>query len=155
MKKTIVVTEAQLRMLQEQEWQMSSTDNGKLVEKAQKDLSMFNKSFDSHYNMIGTLSISEILGDIQHYNDTLENMDTIIDSIEGKFNYYYEIVESHDIFDRPKEIAVLDKVVNDIQDTFEELKTIRYVLDEMIGLSKKISEMKPKNVININEGKGK
>jgi hypothetical protein len=48
MKKTIILTESQLKMLQEQEWEMSSVDNAKLVEKAQKDLSIINKSFDSH-----------------------------------------------------------------------------------------------------------
>ena len=114
MKKTIVVTESQLRMLQEQEWQMSSVDNAKLVEKAQKDLSIVHKSFDTHYNMIMTVTISDIMNDMSQYTDTLENLGTIIESVESKFNYYFEIVESHDLFDRPDEISTLSNLTNDM-----------------------------------------
>jgi len=153
MKKTIVVTESQLRMLQEQEWQMSSVDNAKLVEKAQKDLSIIHKSFDSHYNMIMTVTISDIINDMGQYTDTLENLGTILESVERKFNYYFEIVESHDLFDRPDEISTLSNLTNDMQDALYELKDIKYVLDDMLDLSKKISEMKPKNVIKLNENK--
>jgi hypothetical protein len=40
-----------------------------------------------------------------------------------------------------------------MQDALYELKDIKYVLDDMLDLSKKISEMKPKNVIKLNENK--
>jgi hypothetical protein len=46
MKKTIVITESQLKRIQEQEWSKPD-DNNNLVAKAQKDLSIINKSFDS------------------------------------------------------------------------------------------------------------
>lgn len=153
MKKTIVITESQLKMLQEQEWQMSSVDNAKLVEKAQKDLSIIHKSFDTHYNMIMTVTISDIMNDMVKYTDTLENMDTIIESVENKFNYYFDIVESHDFFDRPDEINTLSDLTNDMQDTLYDLQKIKYVLDEMLDSTKKISEMEPKNIIKINESK--
>jgi len=153
MKKTIVVTESQLRMLQEQEWQMSSVDNAKLVEKAQKDLAIINKSFDSFYNTIVTVTFSDIMNDMGHYTDMLENLGTILESVESKFNYYFDIVESHDFFDRPDEISTLDGLTNNMQDAIYELKDIKYVLEEMIDSSKKISEMKPKNVIKLNERK--
>lgn len=153
MKKTIVVTESQLRMLQEQEWQMSSVDNAKLVEKAQKDLAIINKSFDSFYHTIVTVTFSDIMNDMAHYTDMSENLETILESVESKFNYYFDIVESHDFFDRPDEISTLDGLTNNMQDAIYELKDIKYVLEEMIDSSKKISEMKPKNVIKLNERK--
>jgi hypothetical protein len=149
----IILSEPQLKMLQEQEWEMPSVDNAKLVEKAQKDLLIINKSFDSHYNMIMTLTISDISNDMSQYIDTLENLYTIIESVEKKFNYYFDIVESHDLFDRPNEISTLSDLTNDMETTLEELKDIKYVLDDMLDLSKKISEMKPKNVIKLNETK--
>ena len=153
MKKTIVVTESQLRMLQEQEWQMSSVDNAKLVERAQKDLAIINKSFDSFYHTIVTVTFSDIMNDMGHYTDMSENLGTILESVESKFNYYFDIVESHDFFDRPDEISTLDGLTNNMQDAIYELKDIKYILEEMIDSSKKISEMKPKNVIKLNERK--
>ena len=153
MKKTIVLTESQVKMLQEQDWKMSSVDNAKIVENAQKDLAIINKSFDSHYNMIMTVTISDIMNDMGQYTDTLENLGTILESVESKFNYYFDIVESHDFFDRPDEISTLSNLTHDMQDSMYELKDIKYVLDDMLDLSKKISEMKPKNVIKRNENK--
>ena len=153
MKKTIVLTESQVKMLQEQEWEMPSVDNAKLVEKAQKELSIIHKSFDTHYNMIVSVTMSDIINDMGQYTDTLENLGTIIESVEKKHNYYFEIVESHDFFDRPNEITTLSRLTNDMETTLEELKDIKYVLDDMLDLSKKISEMKPKNVIKLNENK--
>ena len=153
MKKTIVLTESQVKMLQEQEWQMSSVDNVKIVEKAQKDLSIINTSFDSFYHTIVTVTFSDIMNDMGHYTDMSENLGTILESVESKFNYYFDIVESHDFFDRPDEISTLDGLTNNMQDAIYELKDIKYVLEEMIDSSKKISEMKPKNVIKLNERK--
>jgi hypothetical protein len=140
-------------MLQEQEWQMSSVDNAKLVEKAQKDLSMIHKSFDSHYNMIVSVNMSDIINDMRQYTDTLENLDTIIESVEKKYNYYFDIVESHDLFDRPNEISTLSDLTFDMYAALEDLKDIKYVLDDMLDLTRKLSDKKPKNVIKLNENK--
>lgn len=149
----IILSEPQLKMLQEQEWQMSSVDNANLVEKAQKDLSIINKSFDSHYNMIMAVTISDIINDMSQYTDTLENLDTIIESVEKKYNYYFDIVESHDLFDRPNEISTLSDLTFDMYAALEDLKDIKYVLDDMLDLTRKLSDKKPKNVIKLNEDK--
>ena len=149
----IILSEPQLKMLQEQEWQMSSVDNAKLVEKAQKDLSMIHKSFDSHYNMIVSVNMSDIINDMRQYTDTLENLDTIIESVEKKYNYYFDIVESHDLFDRPNEISTLSDLTFDMYAALEDLKDIKYVLDDMLDLTRKLSDKKPKNVIKLNENK--
>jgi hypothetical protein len=153
MKKTIILTESQLKMLQEQEWEMSSVDNAKLVEKAQKDLAIIHKSFDSHYNMIVSVTMSDIINDMRQYTDTLENLDTIIESVEKKYNYYFDIVESHDLFDRPNEISTLSDLTFDMYAALEDLKDIKYVLDDMLDLTRKLSDKKPKNVIKLNENK--
>lgn len=150
MKKKLVITESQLRMLQEQEWEMSSKDNANLVEKANKDLSNFKKVFDSYYNMIIMVSISDIMNDMKHYEDVLKKLDMNIESVEGKFNYYFNVVESYDFFERPDEISTLDDLSNDMQDILYDLKNVKYVLDEMLDSTKKISDMKPRNVLSIN-----
>jgi hypothetical protein len=155
MKKTIVLTESQVKMLQEQDWKMSSVDNAKIVENAQKDLAIINKSFDSHYNMIMTVTISDIMNDMGQYTDTLENLGTILESVESKFNYYFDIVESHDLFDRPNEISTLSDLTFDMYAVLEDLKDIKYVLDDMLDLTRKLSDKKPKNVIKLNENKKK
>jgi len=155
MKKTIILTESQLKMLQEQEWEMPSVDNAKLVEKAQKDLAIIHKSFDSHYNMIVSVTMSDIINDMRQYTDTLENLDTIIESVEKKYNYYFDIVESHDLFDRPNEISTLSDLTFDMYAALEDLKDIKYVLDDMLDLTRKLSDKKPKNVIKLNENKKK
>jgi hypothetical protein len=155
MKKIIILTESQLKMLQEQEWEMSSVDNAKLVEKAQKDLAIIHKSFDSHYNMIVSVTMSDIINDMRQYTDTLENLDTIIESVEKKYNYYFDIVESHDLFDRPNEISTLSDLTFDMYAALEDLKDIKYVLDDMLDLTRKLSDKKPKNVIKLNENKKK
>jgi len=155
MKKTIILTESQLKMLQEQEWEMSSVDNAKLVEKAQKELAIIHKSFDSHYNMIVSVTMSDIINDMRQYTNTLENLDTIIESVEKKYNYYFDIVESHDLFDRPNEISTLSDLTFDMYAALEDLKDIKYVLDDMLDLTRKLSDKKPKNVIKLNENKKK
>ena len=153
MKKTIILTEAQVKVLLEQEWEMPSVDNTKLVEKAQKELSIFHKSFDTHYNMIVSVTMSDIINDMSQYTNTLENLDTIIESVEKKYNYYFDIVESHDLFDRPNEISTLSDLTFDMYAVLEDLKDIKYVLDDMLDLTRKLSDKKPKNVIKLNETK--
>jgi hypothetical protein len=37
----------------------------------------------------------------------------------------------------------------------EDLKDIKYVLDDMLDLTRKLSDKKPKNVIKLNENKKK
>ena len=140
-------------MLLEQEWEMPSVDNTKLVEKAQKELSIFHKSFDTHYNMIVSVTMSDIINDMSQYTNTLENLDTIIESVEKKYNYYFDIVESHDLFDRPNEISTLSDLTFDMYAVLEDLKDIKYVLDDMLDLTRKLSDKKPKNVIKLNENK--
>ena len=152
MKKTIVITESQLKRIQEQEWSKPD-DNNDLVDKAQKDLSNFQKAFDSYYNMIMMVSISEIINDTEYYTSLLSKLETLIELVQGKFDYYFDIVESHDFFERPDEISTLGDLTNDMQDTLYELKDIKYVLDDMLDLTKKISGMQPKNVIKLNENK--
>ena len=152
MKKTIVITESQLKRIQEQEWSKPD-DNNDLVDKAQKDLSNFQKAFDSYYNMIMMVSISEIINDTEYYTSLLSKLETLIELVQGKFDYYFDIVESHDFFERPDEISTLGDLTNDMQDTLYELKDIKYVLDDMIDLTKKISGMQPRNVIKLNENK--
>lgn len=153
MKKTIVITESQLKRIQEQEWSKPD-DNNDLVAKAQKDLSNFQKAFDSYYNMIITVSIAEIMNDNGHYTGLLDRLETLIDLVQGKFDYYFEIVESHDFFERPDEINTLSDLTNDMQDTLYDLQKIKYVLEEMLDSTKKISDMEPRNVIKLNEKKG-
>jgi hypothetical protein len=153
MKKTIVLTEAQVKVLLEQEWNMPSVDNTKLVEKAQKELSIIHKSFDTHYNMIVSVTMSDIINDMSQYTNTLENLDTIIESVEKKYNYYFDIVESHDLFDRPNEISTLSDLTFNMYAALEDLKDIKYVLDDMLDLTRKLSDKKPKNVIKLNENK--
>ena len=153
MKKTIILTEAQVKVLLEQEWEMPSVDNTKLVEKAQKELSIFHKSFDTHYNMIVSVTMSDIINDMSQYTNTLENLDTIIESVEKKYNYYFDIVDSHDLFDRPNEISTLSDLTFDMYAALEDLKDIKYVLDDMLDLTRKLSDKKPKNVIKLNEDK--
>lgn len=152
MKKTIVITESQLKRIQEQEWSKPD-DNNDLVAKAQKDLSNFQKAFDSYYNMIITVSIAEIMNDTEHYTGLSDKLETLIDLVEAKFNYYFEIVESHDFFERPDEINTLSDLTNDMQDTLYDLQKIKYVLEEMFDSTKKISDMEPRNVIKLNETK--
>jgi methyl-accepting chemotaxis protein len=152
MKKTIVITESQLKRIQEQEWSKPD-DNNDLVDKAQKDLSNFQKAFDSYYNMIMMVSISEIINDTEYYTSLLSKLETLIELVQGKFDYYFDIVESHDFFERPDEISTLGDLTNDMQDTLYELKDIKYVLDDMLDLTKKISGMQPRNVIKLNENK--
>jgi hypothetical protein len=152
MKKTIVITESQLKRIQEQEWSKPD-DNNNLVAKAQKDLSIINKSFDSHYNMIMTVTISDIINDMVNYNNKLENLVTIIESVQSKFDYYFEIVESYDFFERPDEISTLSKLTNDMETVLDDLQNIKYVLVDMLDLSRKVSDMEPKNVIKLNENK--
>jgi hypothetical protein len=152
MKKTIVITESQLKRIQEQEWSKPD-DNNDLVDKAQKDLSNFQKAFDSYYNMIMMVSISEIINDTEYYTGLLSKLETLIELVQGKFDYYFDIVESHDFFERPDEISTLGDLTNDMQDTLYELKDIKYVLDDMLDLTKKISGMQPRNVIKLNENK--
>jgi hypothetical protein len=152
MKKTIVITESQLKRIQEQEWSKPD-DNNDLVGKAQKDLSNFQKAFDSYYNMIITVSLSEIMNDTEHYTGLLDRLETLIDLVQGKFDYYFEIVESHDFFERPEEINTLSDLTNDMQDTLYDLQKIKYVLEEMLDSTKKISDMEPRNVIKLNENK--
>ena len=153
MKKTIILTEAQVKVLLEQEWEMPSVDNTKLVEKAQKELSIINKSFDSHYNMIMTVTMGDIINDKNQYIDTLDNLYTIIESVEKKYDYYFDIVDSHDLFDRPNEISTLSDLTNDLYTALEDLKDIKYVLEDMLDLTRKLSDKKPKNVIKLNETK--
>ena len=152
MKKTIVITESQLKRIQEQEWSKPD-DNNDLVAKAQKDLSNFQKAFDSYYNMIITVSIAEIMNNNEHYTRLHNKLESIIEMVQGKFDYYFEIVESHDFFERPKEIDTLSDLTNDMQDTLYDLQKIKYVLEEMLDSTKKISDMEPRNVIKLNENK--
>jgi hypothetical protein len=99
------------------------------------------------------VSISEIINDTEYYTSLLSKLETLIELVQGKFDYYFDIVESHDFFERPDEISTLGDLTNDMQDTLYELKDIKYVLDDMLDLTKKISGMQPRNVIKLNENK--
>jgi hypothetical protein len=138
------------KILIEQELDNSSVDNAKLVDNAKKDVEMINKSFNSYYNTIITLTISDIIENMEYHRDMLENLDTIYKTIENKTNNYFKIIESYDFFDRPNEINTLENLVQEMTDTSDSLRNIYYLLDNMLDATKDISKMKIKNIIKIN-----
>jgi hypothetical protein len=138
------------KILIEQELDNSSVDNAKLVDNAKKDVEMINKSFNSYYNTIITLTISDIIENMEYHRDMLENLDTIYKTIENKTNNYFKIIESYDFFDRPNEINTLENIVQEMTDTSDSLRNIYYLLDNMLDATKDISKMKIKNIIKIN-----
>jgi hypothetical protein len=141
------------KTLLEQKWENTSANNDTLIDSAKKYADVISKSFNTYYNTILTLSILDIINDMERYSEMVVNLDSIYKTNDNKIEYYYKTIESYDFFDRPTEIETLENVVNDISDTSNNLRDLYYSLDGMLDAAKTISKMTQENVIKINENK--
>lgn len=150
---TTLIKKINHNTLKEQNWENSSVNNNKLVDSAKKHIEIINKSFNTYYNTIITLTILDIINDMNRYSDMVENLDTIHKTNQNKIDYYYKTIELYDFFERPNEIKTLENVVNNISDTSDNLRDLYYSLDGMLDAAKTISKMTQENAIKINENK--
>jgi len=146
----IYITKSQLKMLQEQELQISSGNN--ILEESKNDLDNFQKIYVNYYNRVVMLSISDIMNDTESYRNSFEQMAGIINKIDSRYNYYYDIVDNYDFYERPDEIDELDGIVNKLENLKYDFEDLKNIFEEFLNGAKHLSNIQlpqKQNTINI------
>jgi hypothetical protein len=137
-------------MLQEQELQISSGNN--ILEESKNDLDNFQKIYVNYYNRVVMLSISDIMNDTESYRNSFEQMAGIINKIDSRYNYYYDIVDNYDFYERPDEIDELDGIVNKLENLKYDFEDLKNIFEEFLNGAKHLSNIQlpqKQNTINI------
>jgi hypothetical protein len=137
-------------MLQEQELQISSGNN--TLEESKNDLDNFQKIYVNYYNRVVMLSISDIMNDTESYRNSFEQMAGIINKIDSRYNYYYDIVDNYDFYERPDEIDELDGIVNKLENLKYDFEDLKNIFEEFLNGAKHLSNIQlpqKQNTINI------
>jgi exonuclease VII small subunit len=98
------------------------------------------------------LSISDIMNDTESYRNSFEQMAGIINKIDSRYNYYYDIVDNYDFYERPDEIDELDGIVNKLENLKYDFEDLKNIFEEFLNGAKHLSNIQlpqKQNTINI------
>jgi len=146
----IYITESQLKMLKEQNWEMPSEGGDDVLDKAKKYLANALKIYGGYYNKIIMVSISDVINERESFSDMLEKLNGVVEAIEATHSHYFDIVNDYDYIDRPDNIRDLDKILSELENLMYDMKYLYDILEELLSSSEKISRMQPpQNTIQI------
>ena len=143
--KKILVTEAQLKMLQEEGWQYSPEKIDEFVEVAKKDLSNAIKAYNSAFNAFTTVTIGDIMDEPERFEKFQQEVEGQQKHYEKVFNKYYDIVEMYDWMDRPDNVTLLDRTNEKIDSIQNDLYRLSDSIEEIVDYVKKIKNINPYN----------
>lgn len=143
--KKILVTEAQLKMLQEEGWQYSPEKIDEFIEVNKKNLDKANKVLRGAFNAISAVTIGEIMDAPERFEQFHQELEAQQKHYESIFNKYYDIVEMYDWMDRPDNVTQLDKVNQEIDTIQNDLYRLADSLEEIIDYTKKMKSVSPYN----------
>ncbi len=143
--KKIIITEAQLRMLENDGWSYSPEKIDAFVIEAEKELVEAKKVLSGAHNAITVMSIGEIMDDIARYESFVADVEKYQKHYEKVFEKYYDIVEMYDWMDRPDNVANLERIDQQIDTIQNDLYRVYNSMEEIVDNVKKIKE------ININD----
>lgn len=143
--KKILVTEAQFKMIQEENWQYSPEKIDEFVEINKNNLNKAKKILTGAFNGISVLTIGEIMDNPEHFEQFHQELEKQQKHYEGVFNKYYDIVEMYDWMDRPDNVTELDKVNQQLDTVQNDLYRLADSLEEIIDYTKKLKNISPYN----------
>jgi hypothetical protein len=143
--KKILVTEAQLKMLQEDGWQYSPEKIDEFIEINKNNLDKANKVLRGAFNAISAVTIGEIMDAPERFEQFHQELEAQQKHYESIFNKYYDIVEMYDWMDRPDNVTQLDKVNQEIDTIQNDLYRLADSLEEIIDYTKKMKSVSPYN----------
>jgi DNA repair ATPase RecN len=143
--KKILVTEAQLKMLQEDGWQYSPEKIDEFIEINKNNLDKANKVLRAAFNAISAVTIGEIMEAPDRFEQFHQELEAQQKHYESIFNKYYDIVEMYDWMDRPDNVTQLDKVNQEIDTIQNDLYRLADSLEEIIDYTKKMKSVSPYN----------
>lgn len=143
--KKILVTEAQLKMLQEEGWQYSPEKIDEFIEINRNNLDKANKVLRGSFNAISALTIGEIMDTPERFEQFHQELEAQQKHYESVFNKYYDIVEMYDWMDRPDNVTELDKINQQLDTVQNDLYRLADSLEEIIDYTKKMKSVSPHN----------
>jgi DNA repair ATPase RecN len=143
--KKILVTERQLKMLQEDGWQYSPEKIDEFVQTAKKDLENATKTFRAAFNAITTVSIGDIMDEPERFEKFHQEVEAQQKYYEKLYNKYYDIVEMYDWMERPDNVTELDRVNEKIDAVQNDLYRLSDSIEEIVDYTKKIKSVSPYN----------
>lgn len=143
--KKILVTEAQLKMLQEDGWQYSPEKIDEFIEINKNNLDKANKVLRAAFNAISAVTIGEIMEAPDRFEQFHQELEAQQKHYESIFNKYYDIVEMYDWMNRPDNVTQLDKVNQEIDTIQNDLYRLADSLEEIIDYTKKMKSVSPYN----------
>ncbi len=143
--KKIIITEAQLKLIQEEGWQYSPEKIDEFVEIAKKELDKGTKTFRSAFNAITTVAIGDIMDEPERFEKFHEEVEAQQKHYESIYNKYYDIVEMYDWMDRPDNVTELSRVNEEIDTIQDGLYRLSDSIEEIVDYAKKIKSVSPYN----------
>lgn len=143
--KKILVTERQLKMLEEEGWQYSPEKIDDFVQMAKKDLDVATKTFRVAFNTITNVSIGDIMDEPERFEKFQQEVEAQQKHYENIYNKYYDIVEMYDWMDRPDNVTELDRVNEKIDAVQNDLYRLSDSIEEIVDYTKKIKSVNPYN----------
>ena len=141
--KKIIVTESQLKMIEEEEGKLNYTPEkiDEFITEASAHLEKGKQMFESTHNALMSLAIGEIVDDIERYRKNLENMENQQKFYEAKFEKYYDIVEMYDFMDLPDNVKQLERINNGLDSLQMDIYKLNNAFEEILDSAEKLKEL--------------
>lgn len=141
--KKIIVTERQLKMIEEEEGKLNYTPEkiDEFIKEASAHLEKGKQMFESTHNTLMSLAIGEIVDDIERYRKNLENMENQQKFYEAKFEKYYDIVEMYDFMDLPDNVKQLERINNGLDSLQMDIYKLNNAFEEILDSAEKLKEL--------------
>jgi uncharacterized protein Yka (UPF0111/DUF47 family) len=139
--KKILITEAQLRMLENEGWSYSPEKIDEFVEAAGKDLTDAKKVLAGARNAITFVTLGEMMDDIARYESFVSEVEQYQKHYEKLYGKYYDIVDMYDYMDLPDNVNKLEKINDQIDAVQNDLYRVYNSMEEIVENVKKLKEI--------------
>lgn len=143
--KKILITEAQLRMLENDGWSYSPEKIDEFVISAEKDLTEARRILTGAHNAITVISIGDMMDEIGRYESFVTDIEKYQRHYEKLYGKYYDIVNMYDFMDLPDNVSKLEKINDQIDAVQNELYRVYNSMEEIVDSVKKLKEVNISN----------
>lgn len=139
--KKLIVTEAQYKMLQKEGLEYTPEKIDQFVIQAKADLAKAKELIKGYYHSIASLTVGEIVDEIEKYEAHLKKLDEIQEHYDKVYTKYYDIVEMYDFLNYPANVKELDKISNAISNSQNDLYRLHNSFEELIEAAKDLKKI--------------
>ncbi len=138
--KKVIFTESQVRYIVENLSEYTKEQIDEFVIEAENELRNVINSYNTYKSYVINLTIKKIQPELENHRKFSRKMKNFENTIEEKYNKYYDIVDAHEFLNYPENVKKLEKINYKIYDVQYNFYEVREAHESLIDAASKIKD---------------